>query len=74
MEFVPDKYKTQEMCDKAIAEGPWSLIYVPDWFVMLHEMCYEDYSRDVTPEPWHYDDKIIEWRNGYKNARTKKHK
>ena len=28
--FVPDRLKTQEMCNKAIKEKPWSLADVPN--------------------------------------------
>ena len=30
LEFVPDRYKTQEMCDKIISDDPFSLRYVLD--------------------------------------------
>ena len=66
LEFVPMDISTQEMCTKSVKKRPWSLIYVPDHYVRLQEMWYEDYSFVVTPEPWHYDDRIIEWCNGYK--------
>ena len=50
------------------------LDFVPDHYVRLQDMWYEDYSYVVTPEPWHYDDNFIEWRNGYKNAGLRKQK
>ena len=31
--FVPDYFKTREMCDKAVRKYPWLLQFVPDWFV-----------------------------------------
>ena len=33
LKSVPDQYKTQKMCDEAMADDPSSLQYVPDWFV-----------------------------------------
>lgn len=33
---------------------------------------YEDYSHDFIPEPWLYDDKVIDWPKGYKNSRALK--
>ena len=31
LSYVPDQYKTQEMCIKAVEKTPWgSLKYVPD--------------------------------------------
>ena len=29
---VPDRYKTQEMCDKAVDDNPNALYFVPDWY------------------------------------------
>ena len=30
--YVPDQYKTQEICDKVVEEDSWLLKYVPDNF------------------------------------------
>ena len=30
LEYVPNEYKTQEMCNKAVPVDPWSLGDVPD--------------------------------------------
>ena len=30
---VPDQYKTQQMCDKAVDDCLATLKFVPDWFV-----------------------------------------
>ena len=32
--YVPDQYKTQQMCDKAVDDCPAALKFVPDWFVI----------------------------------------
>ena len=31
--YVPDQYKTQQMCDKAVDDFLTALKFVPDWFV-----------------------------------------
>ena len=36
----PDQYKTQEMCDKAVSEDPFSLGYCPDKYI-TQKMCDE---------------------------------
>ena len=38
LRFVPDKYKTQKMCDKAILENNGTLKSVPDCYKNL-EIC-----------------------------------
>ena len=30
---VPNRFKKQKMCDKAVKDYPSSLLFVPDWFV-----------------------------------------
>ena len=42
------------MCDEAVKSDPWILGYVPDWFVMLQEMWYEEFDDD---------DELITWRD-----------
>ena len=31
--YVPDQYKTQQICDKAVDDCLAALKFVPDWFV-----------------------------------------
>ena len=31
--YIPDQYKTQQMCDKAVDDFLPTLNFVPDWFV-----------------------------------------
>ena len=38
LRYVPDQYKTQQMCDKAIRENGGRLNSVPDCY-KIHEMC-----------------------------------
>ena len=28
--YIPDRYKTQEMCGRVISEDPFMLVYCPD--------------------------------------------
>ena len=44
---VPNQFKTQEMCERAVEKAPWCLVYVPDEF-KTREMC----SRAVDQYPW----------------------
>ena len=34
LKYCVDRYKTQEMCDKAVDTYVQTLTFVPDWFVM----------------------------------------
>ena len=38
LEFVPDRFKTEEMCNKAMRREPYTQRYVPD-HLMTQEMC-----------------------------------
>ena len=31
--YLPDQYKTQQMCDKALDDFLTALKFIPDWFV-----------------------------------------
>ena len=44
--LIPDQYKTQEICNKAVKVDPGQLYDVLDWFVVLQEMWYEDFDND----------------------------
>ena len=43
--FVPDIFKTQDMCDKALEVGQWSFEYVPDHF-KTQSMCKKAVEKD----------------------------
>ena len=30
--YIPDRYKTQEMCHRVISEDPFSIRYLPDQY------------------------------------------
>ena len=72
---VPDHFKTQEMCYKAVWEDSSSLRHVPDWFVTKEElyMEHDDYYDD---DGGHWDDddedKFFEWYDGYKKWKAQK--
>ena len=48
--YIPDRLKTQEMCEKAVKDDHFSLQYVPDWFVTQQQI-------DV----WHNGVGLVEW-------------
>ena len=60
--LIFDRFKTQEMCIIAVEVDPWQLDDVPDWFVVLQEMWYEDFD----------DDHLIKWHNAYIKRKTQK--
>ena len=65
--FLPDPFKTREMCEKAVKKYPWLLKYVPDWFVTHQQM-----------KTWHdnndycNDDELIKWYDGYQKCKAQK--
>ena len=64
---VPDHLKTQELCIKAIELDPFSLQYVPKWWVsQLHIELWnsDDYYCN--------DDEVTEWYKGYKKQKAQK--
>ena len=62
LEYVPDWFRTQEMCIRAVNEDRDSLIHVPGWFVVAQEMI--DYSHVASPRG--YDDRAFKSYQGYK--------
>ena len=60
LRHIPDLFKVQEVCIKAVEEDPRMLGYVPDWSVMQSEqlkMCYN------------YHHELIKW---YENHEKRK--
>ena len=53
---VPDHFKTQEMCDKAVRDHLFSLQFVRDWFVTQQQkdIWYDD-------EYVYNDNEMIKW-------------
>ena len=75
---IPDHFKTQEMCDKAVKNDSSSLEYVSDWFVTKEWMWmwYDDHYDD-DGDHWDDDenkDKFFEWFEGYQKCRGQKAK
>ena len=44
LEFVPECYKTQQVCDKALNTYPFTIKFVPECF-MTQEMCDKAVNR-----------------------------
>ena len=67
LRYVPDQYKTQEICNKAIAEDPWFFLSVPDSFVTQKKV-----------KIWHKDDhycndsEMVERYDEYKKRKAQK--
>ena len=61
--LIPDCFKTQEMCIRALKVDPWQLNNVPNWFVVLQKMWYEDFNDS------HY---LIRWHNAYQKRKAQK--
>ena len=63
----PDRFKTQEMCNKTVRMDPWLLKYVPYWFVTQQQV-----------QSWHDDyyddDKIIEWYEDHRKRKAQRAK
>ena len=55
------------MCDDEVRNYPFSLQFVPDWFVTQQQIKIWHDSDD-----WHDDNEIIEWYKGYKKRKAQK--
>ena len=67
----PDHFKLQEICDKVVRYDPFSLQFVPDWFVTREEvdMWFDKYYADDFDYCFTEgddDDKFFEWYDRYK--------
>ena len=38
--YIPDQYKTQEMCDRAIYEDPFILVSCPDRYKTIYKKIF----------------------------------
>ena len=69
LKYVPDQYKTQEMCNKAVRDDPSTLRYVSNWLFTGEwvRMWYDesDYWADD-------DDNFFKWYEGYKKRKAQK--
>ena len=65
--FIPDRFKTQEMCIKALEANQRQLKYVPDWFLAHQQLKMwrnnDDYCNN---------DELIEWYEGHQKRKTQK--
>ena len=66
---VPNRFKAQKMCDKVVRKERLSLLWVPNWFVTQQHVKYLQNDNDG----W-YDNKLIEWCDGYKKRKAVKAK
>ena len=65
--YVPDHFKKQEISDKAAMLCPWSLKYIPDWFVTQQQikLWYDD-------DYYCNNDTLIEQYDRYKKRKAQK--
>ena len=67
LQSIPDHLKTQEICDDAVCRDLFFLQFIPDYFVTQQQLkIWHDYN------VYYYDDKLIEWYNGYKKKKAQK--
>ena len=66
---VPDHFKTQEMCNKAVRDYLFSLRLVPDWFVTQQQIdiWYDD-------DYVYNDNEAITWYEGFQKRKVQKAK
>ena len=69
LEYVPDQYKTQEMCGKPVEKDLCLLEYALDWFV-THQKIKIWHDNDYHSN----DDRLIEWYKGYQKRKAQKAK
>ena len=57
------------MCEKAVKDDPFSLRFVPGWFVKQQQIdvWYDD-------DYWYHDDELIKWYESYKKRKAQKAK
>ena len=71
MEFLPDSFKTQEMCIKEVKEDPWDLLQVPDHFktqVMCDNAVFEDPCSFQFVYDWFVTQKLVKISHGDKDG------
>ena len=66
LKFVPDIFKTQEICDKHMRGNLYSLQFVPHWLNTKEQL--KIMGRDCN-NIW-----FIKWYEGYKKRKTQKAK
>ena len=71
---IPDRFKTQEMCDKAVKKDYYSLQFVPDWFVKQRHIGPRG-DGDYDGGHWEDnkdEDSFFKWYYGYKTCKAQK--
>ena len=64
---VPNHFKTQDMCDDAVWGDPFSLQFVPDWFLAQEQVkLWHDYV------DYYNDNGIIKWYKGHQKRKSQK--
>ena len=72
MQLIPDRFKTQEICDKVLRDDSSYLQFVPDWFVTNQGVdLWYDHHCDDDGNHWDYDDED-EWCDVYKKQKAQK--
>ena len=57
----------QKMCDNVVRRDPYSLQFVPDWFVTEEQIDVSYYDDEYCD-----DDELIEWYNNYHRRKPQK--
>ena len=67
--IVPDQFRTQEMCEKAVEEWFYVIKYVPNWSVTPKILEYLGNSKCSNKKVLDAPD---DWRKGYKQCKAQK--
>ena len=69
LKYVPDRFKTQKMCDEAVSYDPSSLQYVPHYFVMQQQVkTWYNYNGYCNAN------ELIKWYNDYQKWKAQRAK
>ena len=69
LKSVLDHLKTQKVCDAAAWEDPFTVQFIPHWFVTQQQLkTWDDYHGLCN------NDRLIKWYSGYQKCKTQKAK
>ena len=68
--YIPNRYKTQGMCNEVAQKGLFVLKHVPDWFVLQGQLKLLDKYKIFCINQLY--DKAIKWYNGYQKSKAQK--
>ena len=71
LKYVPNHFKTQEICDKAVRDDSSSLQYASDWFVTM-EWVYMGYDGSEHCDDDDDEDNFFKQYDGYKKRKAQK--